>query len=73
MPGSSVAAPTGAPGQVRPPVNMGPLAGRGRGDWRLGGLKSASSLQKNYHPGTTPWGSGRGYGGGLEFSLPSHK
>ncbi|XP_056176744.1 FIP1[V]-like protein isoform X2 [Syzygium oleosum] len=73
MPGSSVAAPIGAPGQVRPPVAMGPLAGRGRGDWRLAGMKNASSLQKNYHPGTTPWGSGRGYGGGLEFSLPSHK
>lgn len=73
MPGSSVAAPVGAPGQVRPPVNMGPLAGRGRGDWRLAGMKGASSLQKNFHPGSTPWGSGRGYGGGLEFSLPSHK
>ncbi|KAI3423729.1 Fip1 domain-containing protein [Psidium guajava] len=73
MPGSTVAAPIGAPGQVRPPVNMGPLAGRGRGDWRLSGMKSASSLQKNYHQGMTPWGSGRGYGGGLEFSLPSHK
>ncbi|KAF8033775.1 hypothetical protein BT93_C0131 [Corymbia citriodora subsp. variegata] len=73
MPGSSVGAPIGAPGQVRPPVNMGPLPGRGRGDWRLAGMKGASSLQKNFHPGTTPWGSGRGYGGGLEFSLPSHK
>ncbi|KAI3443997.1 hypothetical protein Pfo_000662 [Paulownia fortunei] len=72
------AAPGGIPGQVRPPVNMGPLAGRGRGDWRPAGIKGALPMQKGFHPGygMPAWGvngAGRGYGSGLDFTLPSHK
>lgn len=69
IPGSAPVGPAGAPGQVRPPVHVGPVAGRGRGDWR--------PLQKSFHPGFGPvWGnntSGRGFGSGLDFTLPSHK
>ncbi|EXB82160.1 hypothetical protein L484_005444 [Morus notabilis] len=53
IPGATTSGPGGVPGQVRPLVNMGPMAGRGRA-----------------------WGgnaSGRGFGSGLEFTLPSHK
>ncbi|KAG6411724.1 hypothetical protein SASPL_129808 [Salvia splendens] len=67
------AAPGGIPGQVRPPINMGPPAGRGRGDWRPAGMKGALP-QKGFHP--PAWGvnsAGRGYGSGLDFTLPSHK
>ncbi|KAI4379334.1 hypothetical protein MLD38_005648 [Melastoma candidum] len=75
MPGSNSSAPVGAPGQVRPPLNIGSGPGRGRGDWRLSGMKNASGLQKGFHSGfgMPAWSSGRGQGGGLEFSLPSHK
>ncbi|KAF5742064.1 FIP1 [Tripterygium wilfordii] len=70
MPGASTVGPGGAPGQVRPPVNIVPAAGRGRGDWRPMGMKS-------FHPGFGMPGRGnnmgRGFGGGLEFTLPSHK
>ncbi|XP_059635492.1 FIP1[V]-like protein [Cornus florida] len=77
MPGSVPAGPGGVPGQVRPPINMAPIAGRGRGDWRPTG-RGASSMQKNFHPGfgMPVWGnntSGRAFGSGLEFTLPSHK
>lgn len=69
IPGSAPVGPAGAPGQLRPPVHVGPVAGRGRGDWR--------PLQKSFHPGFGPvWGnntSGRGFGSGLDFTLPSHK
>lgn len=64
--------PGGVPGQVRPLVNMVPVGGRGRGDWRPMGLKNATSMR----PGFPAWGgnaAGRGFGGGLEFTLPSHK
>ncbi|KAM1260421.1 hypothetical protein ACFX2G_026437 [Malus domestica] len=66
------------PGQVRPLVNLGPGAGRGRGDWRPTGMKNGTPLQKNSHPGfgTPGWSNnmgGRGFGGGLDFTLPSHK
>lgn len=67
------AAPGGMPGQVRPPISMGPPAGRGRGDWRPAGMKG-SLPQKGFHP--PAWGvnsAGRGYGSGLDFTLPSHK
>ncbi|KAA8535316.1 hypothetical protein F0562_030319 [Nyssa sinensis] len=78
MPGAAPAAPAGAPGQVRPLVNMGPIPGRGRGDWRPTGIKNASPMQKGFHPGfgMPVWGnntSGRAFGSGLEFTLPSHK
>lgn len=68
MPGVPPPGPGGVPGQVRPPVNVGPVAGRGRGDWRPPGMKGGY--------GMSGWGggpSGRGFGIGLEFTLPSHK
>ncbi|XP_022750223.1 FIP1[V]-like protein isoform X2 [Durio zibethinus] len=76
MPGATAGVPGGAPGQVRP--LMGAMAGRGRGDWRPPGMKAAAPMQKGFHPsfGTPGWGNnmaGRGFGGGLEFTLPSHR
>ncbi|KAK6942270.1 Pre-mRNA polyadenylation factor Fip1 domain, partial [Dillenia turbinata] len=77
MPGGAPAVPGGAPNQVRPLVNMGPVAGRGRGDWRPAGMKNAPPMQKGFHAGFgMPWGNnaaGRGFGTGLEFTLPSHR
>ncbi|XAR66776.1 hypothetical protein NMG60_11013110 [Bertholletia excelsa] len=78
IPGAAPVGPAGAPGQVRPPVSVGPAAGRGRGDWWTAGMKNAPSAQKGFHPGygMAAWGnnaSGRGFAGGLEFTLPSHK
>ncbi|XP_073157875.1 FIP1[V]-like protein [Henckelia pumila] len=78
LPGAAPVAPGGNPGQVRPPVTMGTVAGRGRGDWRPTGTKGAVPMQKGFHPnyGTPGWGTtvaGRGYGSGLDFTLPSHK
>ncbi|KAG8651948.1 hypothetical protein MANES_06G037900v8 [Manihot esculenta] len=72
MTGATTVVPVVAPGQVRPPINMAPLAGRGRGDWRPVGIKNVSQMQKGYFG----WGNnvaGRGFGGGLDFTLPSHK
>ncbi|CAL4944115.1 unnamed protein product [Urochloa decumbens] len=63
----------GGPGQFRPPGPSGPFSGRGRGDWRPAGGRG---MNKNFHSGygSTPWGgSGRGFGGGLDFTLPPHK
>ncbi|KAJ6923712.1 FIP1[V]-like protein [Populus alba x Populus x berolinensis] len=73
MPAATSVGPGGTPGQVRPPMNMGAIAGRGRGDWRPVGIKGAP--QKNFHPGFggSAWGAGRGFGSGMEFTLPSHK
>ncbi|KZV16456.1 hypothetical protein F511_10068 [Dorcoceras hygrometricum] len=78
LPGAAPGAPGGIPSQVRPPVTMGTVAGRGRVDWRPTGTKVAVPLQKGFHPnyGTPAWGNtvaGRGYGSGLDFTLPSHK
>ncbi|KAI4335574.1 hypothetical protein L6164_014210 [Bauhinia variegata] len=75
MPGPTTSAPGGPPGQIRP---LGPMAGRGRGDWRPAGMKGTPPMQKGFHsgPGLPVWGNsaaGRGFGGGLEFTLPSHK
>ncbi|KAL2971423.1 hypothetical protein AAZX31_15G195400 [Glycine max] len=75
MPGAAASAPGGPPGQIRPLANM---AGRGRGDWRPPGIKGGAAMQKGFHagPGLPGWGNGaagRGFGGGLEFTLPSHK
>ncbi|KAI4376747.1 hypothetical protein MLD38_014473 [Melastoma candidum] len=39
MPGSNSSAPVGAPGQARPPLNMGSGPGRGRGRGQGGGLE----------------------------------
>ncbi|KAL5774915.1 hypothetical protein ACOSP7_012472 [Xanthoceras sorbifolium] len=78
MPGSTAVGPGGAPGQVRPLVNMVPGAGRGRGDWRPTGMKNALPMQKGFHSGfgmsaTGNNMTGRAFGVGLEFTLPSHK
>ncbi|KAL3824618.1 hypothetical protein ACJIZ3_020647 [Penstemon smallii] len=78
MPGAAPVTSGGIPSQVRPPVTMGPVAGRGRGDWRPTGLKGAVPMQKGFNPGygMPVWGgnsAGRGYGSGLDFTLPSHK
>ncbi|KAK7281472.1 hypothetical protein RIF29_09509 [Crotalaria pallida] len=67
-PGVATSAPGGPPGLIRPLANM---AGRGRGDWR-------PPMPKVFHagPGLPGWGNsaaGRGFGGGLDFTLPSHK
>ena len=75
MPGAAASAPGGPPGQIRPLANM---AGRGRGDWRPPGIKGGAAMQKGFHagPGLPGWGNGaagRGFGGVLEFTLPSHK
>ncbi|KAI8569058.1 hypothetical protein RHMOL_Rhmol02G0248700 [Rhododendron molle] len=78
MPGSVPVGLVGAPGQVHPPVNMGPVAGFGRGDWRSTGIRNAFPMQKNLQPGSgmNVWGNntaGRGFGSGLDFTLPSHR
>lgn len=53
---------------------MGPAAGRGRGDWRPAGMKTAPPMQKGFHPGFGMSASGVNMAGrGLEFTLPSHK
>ncbi|CAM0148056.1 unnamed protein product [Urochloa decumbens] len=72
-PGASIGGAPGGPGQFRPPGPSGPFSGRGRGDWRPAGGRG---MNKNFHSGYggTPWGgSGRGFGGGLDFTLPPHK
>ncbi|KAK1269516.1 hypothetical protein QJS04_geneDACA005368 [Acorus gramineus] len=76
-PGSAATDAGGAPGQVRPPA-MGFVPGRGRGDWRPMGPKNIPYMQKNFHSGhgAPTWGnnsSGRAFGGGMDFTLPSHK
>ncbi|KAG9147580.1 hypothetical protein Leryth_007375 [Lithospermum erythrorhizon] len=65
--------PVGPVGQVRPPV-VGPIPGRGRGDWRPSLIKGGPVLQKAFHPGfgAPAWGSNSA-GRGLDFTLPSHK
>uniref|UniRef100_A0A1D1XLV6 Pre-mRNA 3'-end-processing factor FIP1 n=1 Tax=Anthurium amnicola TaxID=1678845 RepID=A0A1D1XLV6_9ARAE len=64
--GGAAAGTGAASGQLRPPLTMGPMAGRGRG------------AQKSFHSGygLQFWSSNasaRAFGGGLEFTLPSHK
>ncbi|CAA2981419.1 Hypothetical predicted protein [Olea europaea subsp. europaea] len=78
MPGAASVGPGGIPGQVRPTVPIGPIAGRGRGDWRPAGITGAVPMQKGFRPGygMPLWGAnaaGRGFGSGLDFTLPSHK
>ncbi|CAL1358831.1 unnamed protein product [Linum trigynum] len=71
----AITGPSGAPGQLRPPINLVSMPGRGRGDWRPMGNKSGPPMQKGF-PGYGGWGNnmgGRGFGGGLDFTLPSHK
>ncbi|CAL9244033.1 unnamed protein product [Arabidopsis halleri] len=69
IPGGAASVGGTSSGQVRPPANLGPLAGRGRGDWRPLGMRNASAAQKGFHQ---PWGSNTA-GRGLDFTLPSHK
>lgn len=72
-PGAPTGGAPGAPGQFRPPGPPGPFSGRGRGDWRPG---AGRGMNKGFHSGygMTPWGgAGRGFGGGLDFTLPPHK
>ncbi|KAE9601736.1 putative pre-mRNA polyadenylation factor Fip1 [Lupinus albus] len=66
MPGATTSTPGGPPGQIRPLANVNPMAGRGRGEWRPTGIKGVAAMQTSFH-------AGRGFGGGLEFTLPSHK
>ncbi|KAF7806511.1 FIP1[V]-like protein [Senna tora] len=78
IPGATMSTPGVSTSQIRPLANMVPAAGRGRGDWRPPGIKGAATMQKGFHagPGLPVWGNsaaGRGFGGGLEFTLPSHK
>lgn len=75
IPGPTTVGSGVAPGQVRPLINMGPIAGRGRGDWRPTGLKNAPPMQRGFPgmPGPGNNTAGRGFGVGLEFTLPSHK
>ncbi|KAI3814668.1 hypothetical protein L1987_14311 [Smallanthus sonchifolius] len=74
MPGAGPVAIVGAPGQVRPPGGLLPFAGRGRGEWRPAGIKNVPpNMQKNFQPGWGNNGAGRGFGSGLDFTLPSHK
>ncbi|KAL6534849.1 hypothetical protein OROGR_013524 [Orobanche gracilis] len=75
LPGAVSIPPGGFQGQLRPPITVGPGTGRGTGDWRPRG---PVAMQKGLHPGhgMTVWGlnvAGRGYGSGLDFTLPSHK
>lgn len=69
IPGGAASTAGASSGQIRPPANLGPLAGRGRGDWRPQGMRNASAAQKGFHQ---PWGSNTA-GRGLDFTLPSHK
>ncbi|KAL1217546.1 FIP1[V]-like protein [Cardamine amara subsp. amara] len=68
IPGAAASTGGTSSGQVRPPANLGPMAGRGRGDPRPPGMRNASGAQKGYQS----WG-GHTAGRGLEFTLPSHK
>ncbi|ERN18636.1 FIP1[V]-like protein [Amborella trichopoda] len=65
------------PGQVRSLAPMGPMSGRGRGDWRPMGGKIVPNMQKGFHAGygLQTWANNsamRGFNG-MEFTLPSHK
>ncbi|XP_008785688.2 FIP1[V]-like protein [Phoenix dactylifera] len=67
----------GPPGQVRPPLPLGPTAGRGRGDWRPAGGRGIPNAPKSFHSfGAPAWSNGlsvRAFGSGLDFTLPAHK
>lgn len=72
-PGAPLTGAPSAPGQFRPTGPPGPFPGRGRGDWRPG---AGRGMNKGFNSGygMSPWGgSGRGFGGGLDFTLPPHK
>lgn len=67
----------GVPGSARPALGSGPISGQGRNDWRPVGGRGNPNGPKNYHTsfGFPAWGSNsaRGFGSGLDFTLPSHK
>ncbi|KOM32904.1 hypothetical protein LR48_Vigan01g246000 [Vigna angularis] len=78
IPAATSSTPGGPLGQIRPQANMNPLAGHGRGDWRPAVIKGAAAMQKGFQAGSgLPMrghsAGGRGFGGGLEFVLPSQK
>ncbi|EPS62002.1 hypothetical protein M569_12793, partial [Genlisea aurea] len=75
IPSTAPATAGGPQTQVRPPMTMPTGAGRGRGDWRpTSGRGTVTMGGRGF--GGSAWGggmSGRGYGSGLDFTLPSHK
>lgn len=78
IPAATSSTPGGPLSQIRPLANMNPVAGHGRGDWRPAGIKGAAAMQKGFEAGSgVPMrghgAAGRGFGGGLEFVLPSQK
>uniref|UniRef100_A0A6I9SAP4 FIP1[V]-like protein n=1 Tax=Elaeis guineensis var. tenera TaxID=51953 RepID=A0A6I9SAP4_ELAGV len=77
MSGGPSGGAVGPAGQVRPPLPLGPMAGRGRGDWRPAGGRGAPNGPKSYHSfGAPAWSNGslgRATGSGLDFTLPAHK
>nr|XP_009411336.1 PREDICTED: FIP1[V]-like protein [Musa acuminata subsp. malaccensis] len=77
LPGDPAAGALGPPGAARPSLVSGPTAGHGRGDWRPASGRGIPSAPKSYHTnfGFPGWanGSARASGGGLDFTLPSHK
>ncbi|ESW26899.1 hypothetical protein PHAVU_003G157600 [Phaseolus vulgaris] len=78
IPAATSSTPGGPLSQIRPLANMNPVAGHGRGDWRPAGIKGAAAMQKGFQAGSgVPMrghgAAGRGFGGGLEFVLPSQK
>ncbi|XP_072972439.1 FIP1[V]-like protein [Typha angustifolia] len=74
--GSPISGAIGLPGQVRPSLSSGPIAGRGRGDWRPAGGRGITNAQKGFPSSYGAWtnnSSARAFGSGLDFSLPPHK
>nr|CAD1832844.1 unnamed protein product [Ananas comosus var. bracteatus] len=71
---SGVGSAIGPQGQIRPPLPSGPLAGRGRGDWRPPLGRGIGNAQKGFYPiGSWNNSSARAFGTGLDFTLPPHK
>lgn len=71
---SGVGSAIGPQGQIRPPLPSGPLAGRGRGDWRPPLGRGIGNAQKGFYPiGSWNNSSARAFGNGLDFTLPPHK
>ncbi|WOK92269.1 FIP1[V]-like protein [Canna indica] len=75
--GDPAAGTVGLPGSARPPLGSGHIVGQGRGEWRPVGGRGIPGAPKSYHTGFgfPAWAnsSGRAFGGGLDFTLPSHK
>ncbi|XP_008790389.2 FIP1[V]-like protein [Phoenix dactylifera] len=77
MSGGPSGGAVGPAGHVRPPLPLGPTAGRGRGDWRPAGGRGIPNASKSFHSfGATSRSNGslvRAIGSGLDFTLPAHK